>query len=266
MNIPQSHPFFFDHAYDHVPGVLFVEGISQLVKAALSAEDETSSQELHALSLSFETWGELDGDFVVSLQPGENNKLSGQIFDQHSTPPRTCVAFEASYSPLQQQAPISPNTFVTQIDSRWVHKDNNENVLIGPLSLDNQGRYCSSLCALPSTHPLAQESAPYLSMTHLLEASRQCMTAIAHRQGESMSRVFVLLSSSIHLEQPIPAHAPLEFRVSPFPYAQVGERSLAKIQLQLYVKERWLGQVQILGNTVTQAAYQTQRWGQPKNT
>ncbi|TNE50264.1 MAG: acyltransferase domain-containing protein [Deltaproteobacteria bacterium] len=261
LSVDQSHPFFFDHPYDHVPGVLFVEGISQLVEASFANRSPEQSYALTSLSLVFEAWGELEGALVVTMEEGDK-VLRGQVLDSNVTPPLSCVTFQATYAALlPQQERWTRQAEQPRMERRLVHKENTENVVVGPLRQTSQGQYRCSLSELPSSHTLMQGPSAGLSMTHLLEASRQCMTAMAHSQGEPMDRVFVLLSSSIELSEPIRKGSPVELRAWPLTTTKVGERFLAKLKLQVYVEEKEVGHVQILGNTVTQEAYQTQRWG-----
>ncbi|KQC35984.1 hypothetical protein UK82_23415 [Frankia sp. ACN1ag] len=70
--IDRSHPAFFDHDYDHVPGPFLVEGFRQaaIVAAHRAGLVASPSTAMTGLQVDFADFGEFEAPLFVSARPG----------------------------------------------------------------------------------------------------------------------------------------------------------------------------------------------------
>lgn len=73
--VDQSHPFFYDHPLDHVPGLLLIEGATQLATAWLSEQVPVQEQYLTQLSIRFIKFALHEDDILLSLSEQRDGKL-----------------------------------------------------------------------------------------------------------------------------------------------------------------------------------------------
>ena len=276
LQIDTKNTFFFDHPYDHIPGVLFLESINQLIKTALFSKESKKIIWIQSIKLSFEQWGNLNSDIRVTLDsidsifPETNGyQISGKIVENKKSTKTVCVKYQARCQIVTnfKTNKSRPEIPVTRdrsnvANSEIVHKNRSENILISNLtSGKNQDLYCSSV--LPSqNHRYYKIKNPFYTVTHLFEAARQMSTAIAHQKnGEQLDRTFILLSLQINLKQPIPYNAELELSGTLPKAAQIGHMKVGRQKISLIVQGETAGEVVILGNTVDKESYQRLRFG-----
>ena len=76
--VDQTHPYFFDHACDHVPGMLLLEGCAQLAQAAVSQAAWATSRKLavSAYDVNFRQFVECDLPISITAQFNESTTQS----------------------------------------------------------------------------------------------------------------------------------------------------------------------------------------------
>ena len=207
--VDETHPFFFDHPYDHVPGVLFVEAVQQLgewLHETVAGESRGLFQP-RSLTMRFETWGDLDADLSIAteslMRDGRGWIVRGSIGAEE-----VCARFELRF---ESESPEREDPVGTEPSAparrELVHKVHAENVLISEPSVSGEGVVAT---ALPPAvdHALARRSAG-ASLTQLVEWARQFLTARAHAvDQESFEERFILLSVHIRLDEPVSTRQP----------------------------------------------------------
>jgi 2-oxo-3-(phosphooxy)propyl 3-oxoalkanoate synthase len=73
--VDPGHPYFFDHACDHVPGMLLLEGCSQL---ALAADATTGRACVASYDMRFGQFVECDRPATLTLEPAGASLASGE--------------------------------------------------------------------------------------------------------------------------------------------------------------------------------------------
>ncbi|MCP4655465.1 MAG: acyltransferase domain-containing protein [bacterium] len=271
--VDQTDPFFFDHPYDHVPGVLFVEAVRQLAAAlapGLYPRGPAAGYCVVSLRMDFERWGDVDARLRVRARRIERRRsgftVAGDVAEQGEPDP--CVGFAAALVP----APAGPGPAATPGDrpgdalaAELVHKVDPTNVLIGPVVQDGPVSKSAALVPPPG-HAVAPEArsattAAYTA-TYLLEVARQFATGRAHLlAGQTMDRRFLFLSARLELRRPIPFGAPLELRADSGRGSGANAVEVAEDRVAFVVRGREVGEVLLLGATAAEEDYARARWG-----
>jgi hypothetical protein len=204
MRIDEQHPYFFDHPLDHVPGILLIEGVLQLVELAATRSDGFVS----AISVRFRRYTEKGPPITVEAVPGADGRPWKVSIEQSGH-----VVCECSVSIAQVPPPDLQG--VAAIDDpapparALLHKSRDENVLVGAIEDHPRGLRVRTL-PIPSDHCVADGHRDRLSMLYFLEIARQCLMLVVHtRLGVPLGVPMSLLSLEFGLRAPIPRDTPL---------------------------------------------------------
>jgi hypothetical protein len=166
LRIDARHPFFFDHPLDHVPGMLLVAGLLDLIR------DEIPAGSRLALSLEFPSMCELDrptqltatlenaGFRLTATQDGRA-VCTGTVGVRAYTAP-ALVAGHRDWKP---------------VSAELVHRARPENIALGePEDVGGEVR----VPVLPPTGYLAERGNGGYDVEAMIEAGRQLATLFAH--------------------------------------------------------------------------------------
>jgi 3-hydroxymyristoyl/3-hydroxydecanoyl-(acyl carrier protein) dehydratase len=104
--VDDTHPYFFDHPCDHVPGMLLLEGCAQLAVAAVSRTTSTAPEEL--------TVSAYDVNFAQFVEPGHPIVLTAHLKPAGGNTDATLPAVEIS---IAQQNVVSGATTMSVVSS-----------------------------------------------------------------------------------------------------------------------------------------------------
>jgi hypothetical protein len=239
LKVDQSHPFFFDHPLDHVPGLLLIEGMAQ-ISQRMAERDGAEGVALRMLEVKFTRYCMLQHPIELRVQPcdtvadGSPLKFVVKVWQQETS--RAHGVFEwVSANRLTRWPPAGEYESTTQevirCDASSVRKHRIENVMIG---VPQQTESMLVAQVLPP-HPdnwLADDSHEYLSAIYLLEAFMQSQRYLNGQESRDTKTVAPRLRDSltgvsIAITQRVAAQArPLIVRpISELTAAKTGRRT-----------------------------------------
>jgi acyl transferase domain-containing protein len=262
--VDQSHSFFFDHPYDHVPGVLFVEAVQQLSEwlgSALGGESLRRRLQLRELGIRFESWGDLDTPLWITSESltrkGESWSVSGTIGGE-----RRCARFDGVFRAVELETPNERSQeSPPPAGRRLVHKRRSENVLISEPTMSGDGVVAMALQP-GAGHSLCDGGRECVSATQLAEWTRQFLTARAHAmEQESFEERFILLSVHVRLNAAIPNNESLALWSPAAETVDTTSLRLGESRVELRRGDLTLGQVELFGASADAREYERARWG-----
>jgi hypothetical protein len=175
-----DHPFFFDHPLDHIPGIMLITALLELLRAAVAADGrkaELADRHQISTTLWFPQFCELGEPTELRVvRPSDPNGCwavhasqaggavchgwvryitTGDSMDRPAVPPAT--------KPRQERA-----------DGAFVHRVRQENILVGPVSEADDGALRSAVLGSPAEdHFFARRGGGQYHPEELIEAARQ---------------------------------------------------------------------------------------------
>jgi len=258
LQLDESHPYFFDHPLDHVPGILMLEGMLQLAEwgAQPPAGQEAYVQ---SVKLVFQRFCEKNAPVVVNMMPEANNanRFAGTIRQNDNVACRFNLGI--AYAPASGSATPAENVG-ERPDLKLLHKHLAENVLVTPLFDLPDGLKGCRTHTPPAGHILADGSPHYHSMLYLLETTRQFIMLIAHTIWEvPLGLPMNLLSIQLDLDAPAPRAIPLTLSHCPTRLDKHQESAIVLVETQLHAGEQRIGKATIVAQALTAEAYRKQR-------
>ncbi len=261
LKVDESHSYFFDHPLDHVPGILILEGMLQLMELFLP-----DNQFIKALELNFRRFCEKRDRILIQARPirparagaysvsvVQRGSMVAQCKVETGEIPENLARQAAGHAPVPDLRPFP--------DPKYLHKLHEENVLVTELQEIVAGESCScGLLAPPENHILAEGREDSYSLLYLLETTRQCVMLIAHLlERIPLNMPMNLVSVGIQLSRPVPRGVPLQFVCSRQPVRKVGQMTIAHIALDIQAAGESIGRTAIKAQVVDKATYQKQR-------
>ncbi|SFR40185.1 AfsA-related hotdog domain-containing protein [Litoreibacter janthinus] len=188
--VDKTHPFFFDHPLDHVPGLLLLEGAVQAAQARVTAPSFVS-----AILADFKQYTFIDKDILLhtTVAKDSGSVICTTEFEQDSVVRASIrVTLTPTLQEIDQTSSI-PLCAMSSLDdmlpctSRSLNKQRPENVLITTPVLTDQ-RVTAQLLPL-SDKCLFSDSAETVHPLYLLEAFMQVQRFLnAHHDGDKRIR------------------------------------------------------------------------------
>ncbi|OUS28891.1 hypothetical protein A9Q99_10970 [Gammaproteobacteria bacterium 45_16_T64] len=265
LTVDESHPFFFDHPLDHIPGTLLIEGILQLVQRS-TAEVDPDDDRLHpyvkSMNVSFRRWVEKGDtvDITIKVTGGGPNSLdfSGVVTQQDN------VVCDVELTVEYQRLPEQKETWDTSselAEDDLLHKLNQDNVLIHPVEKISNRGFEAKLRVPLESHIFSDGGGSVAPPLYLLEASRQIATHLSHSLydvplGTSMN----LISIAIMLHSPVLRRDSLSLSYLPWEDDEKEiDEEIKVIHLDLLDSDRAVGHIDITAQAVAKETYQKQR-------
>lgn len=271
LKVDETHPYFFDHPLDHVPGILMLEGMLQLAEWGAQAPAGQEAY-IQSVKLSFRRFCEKGAPVVIRMVPertlspaplphaGEGrliNRFAGTVSQKDEIACRfnLGIAYAAATSNT-----VSAQNTGERPDLKLLHKHLAENVLVTPLfDLPGGSKACQTHTP-PAGHILADGSPRYHGMLYLLETVRQFIMLIAHTVWEvPLGLPMNLLSIQLDLDAPAPRALPLTISHHPTRLDTHAESAIVLVETQLHAGEQLIGKAAIVAQALTPEAYRKQR-------
>lgn len=253
--VDEGHPYYFDHALDHVPGILLLEAALQLTEVALADLGQGAHQPC-SLGVRFRRYTEKQEPIRLSCQQDSTQRFTVRIEQAGQ-----CVCEVEVGTTEAVQRPHSPVAAATTglPEPKWLHKARPENRLVHELELRG-GALGVVTADLPNTHALSDGPAGSLSMLYFLEVARQCFMLVAHgKLAVPLGTPMNLVDLRFSLNAPIPRHGRLWLSPSFSPVEWTGTTRTSKVTMQLCDANGAFGQASIVSQAIAPEAYAAQR-------
>ncbi|MER5866261.1 AfsA-related hotdog domain-containing protein [Kitasatospora sp. NPDC002040] len=206
LTVDQSDPFFFDHPLDHVPGMLLICAMTDLVVAGT---DISGAGRIKA-GVTLHSMAELGPELELSASKLEGERCAVRI-SQESTP---IADGWAEFSPAD--LPVRPNGLdgggIPPAQASLVHRVRPENVMIGDPSVVG-GRVTAAVVFPAEGHALSGRRPGIHRTEAVVEAGRQLSTWLTHRTGGwSLDTQILLRGVAADLPVGVPSSLPLTLR------------------------------------------------------
>ncbi|MCP4748139.1 MAG: hypothetical protein GY874_18690 [Desulfobacteraceae bacterium] len=206
LNVDESHPYFFDHPLDHVPGILILHGALELYTIAakqLSANDFFVS----SIAIDFKKICEKTMPIVIELSFSQTDPaklLECQCNVVQNNRSTATLSIEAK--PVQTgKRPLefkSEKTAQAYHDPAVLHKHKAKNVLVSEYTTKD-GYLFFDLITPPPGHVLCCDNRGIYSMLYILEVTRQCGMIILHKISKiALDTPMILMSLTFCLDRP----------------------------------------------------------------
>ena len=270
LDIDNTHPVFFDHALDHVPGMLLIAGMLDRIRGAaqfeVTAADPAASGPRIRATFSFDRFAELDAALSIQVAPGSapypTTSWTARTWQSDVIVASAEVEYPVPAGVTERAGPVPAGPLrapaARAIHPALVHQNRAENVLLGtPIWTATMTRM--ALLNPAPGHYFAQRSEPTRSIEEIAEGCRQAgvlLWQLEYGRGTGVQ----LLLDAVELELPLtlPRDCPAELR-----WRRVARRGIAAV----FSVEVWMparspvpaGVVRIYSRAVTEQGYRRLR-------
>ncbi|WP_260963067.1 beta-ketoacyl synthase N-terminal-like domain-containing protein [Pseudomonas citri] len=250
--VNEAHPYFFDHPLDHVPGILLLEGVLQLIELAMPTLGGRVAY-AKTLNIKFQQYVQKEGVIELHVEQGQDPQVFNAKVMQGGKLMCTCVIGMA-YSSAFEIAPAGEFTATPCRDKALLHKARAQNVIVSDMSSVAQGLSVDTV-QVPPDHIFQEGDPVHYSMVYFLEVARQCYMQIAHSHLRiPLNTPMNLLSLSFTLDRPIPRNSPLSLAPQAGFDAQLQAFKTNRIYIDLFNRGEKMGQASITAQVLSQSA------------
>lgn len=250
--VNEAHPYFFDHPLDHIPGILLLEGVLQLIELAMPPLSGRVAY-VKTLTIKFQQYVQKQGVIDLHLEQGKDPQVFNAKVMQAGKLMCTCILGMA-YSSAFEASPAGEFTATRCRDKALLHKAREENVIVSDMSGIAQGLSVDTL-KLPQEHFFQEGDPEHYSMVYFLEVARQCYMQIAHSYLRiPLNTPMNLLALSFTLDRPIPRNSPLSLAPQAGFDAQLQPFKTNRIYIDLFNRGEKIGQASITAQVLSQSA------------
>lgn len=252
LRVDETHPYFFDHPLDHIPGILLLEGVLQLIELATPPLSGRVAY-VKTLNIKFQQYVQKDAPIELHLQQGDDPQVFNARVTQGAKLMCTCVLGMA-YSSAFETQPAGDFPATRCHDKALLHKHREENVIVSDISSVAQGLSVDTV-RLPDEHFFRDGDPDHCSMVYFLEVARQCYMQIAHGHLRiPLDTPMNLLALTFTLERPIPRNSPLSLAPQAGFEAQLQSFKTNRIYIDLFNRGEKFGQATITAQVLSQSA------------
>ncbi|MGF6330845.1 3-hydroxymyristoyl/3-hydroxydecanoyl-(acyl carrier protein) dehydratase [Pseudomonas sp. BS3782 TE3695] len=249
--VNEAHPYFFDHPLDHIPGILLLEGVLQLIELALPPLSGRVAY-VKTLSIKFQQYVQKQGVIDLHLEQDKDPHVFHAKVMQGGKLMCTCI-LGMTYSSAFETLPAGEFRATRCRDKALLHKAREENVIVSDMSTFAQGLSVDTL-KLPDDHFFQEGDPEHYSMVYFLEVARQCYMQIAHTYLRiPLNTPMNLLALSFTLDRPIPRNSPLSLAPQAGFDAQQPFKT-NRIYIDLFNRGEKIGQASITAQVLSQSA------------
>ncbi|WLG87439.1 beta-ketoacyl synthase N-terminal-like domain-containing protein [Pseudomonas cucumis] len=250
--VNEAHPYFFDHPLDHIPGILLLEGVLQLIELAMPPLSGRVAY-VKTLTIKFQQYVQKQGVIDLHLEQGKDPQVFNAKVMQAGKLMCTCILGMA-YSSAFETSPAGEFTATRCRDKALLHKAREENVIVSDMSGIAQGLSVDTL-KLPQEHFFQEGDPEHYSMVYFLEVARQCYMQIAHSYLRiPLNTPMNLLALSFTLDRPIPRNSPLSLAPQAGFDAQHQPFKTNRIYIDLFNRGEKIGQASITAQVLSRSA------------
>ncbi|MEV6974019.1 AfsA-related hotdog domain-containing protein [Kitasatospora sp. NPDC093806] len=262
LRVDEGDRCFFDHPLDHVPGMLLVAGVLDLVLGQAEARSGAVGGDRLRLSIAFERMCELGRPVLLHCEElpdgGEYGaRAAWQVrADQgDDSVCRATVHLGGRDDPAGPvETAVAPVTGVTAADAGLVHRWLPENVLVGATVRTER----AAVLVPPVGHRLHGGARGVHTPGALIESARQLATLLghtAHERGPDAQMLWLSLDADLPVG--LPESVPLEWSWEFAPAR--GVRAQYRMALVEADSGRRRGRVEIAVHTLSRAGYRKRR-------
>jgi len=249
--VNEAHPYFFDHPLDHIPGILLLEGVLQLIELAMPPLNGRVAY-VKTLTIKFQQYVQKEGVIDLHLEQGKDPHVFNAKVMQAGKLMCTCILGMA-YSSAFETAPAAEFTATRCRDKALLHKAREENVIVSDISGIAQGLSVDTL-KLADEHFFQEGDPEHYSMVYFLEVARQCYMQIAHSHLRiPLNTPMNLLALSFTLDRAIPRNSPLSLAPQAGFDAQDQPFKTNRIYIDLFNRGEKIGQASITAQVLSQS-------------
>jgi 3-oxoacyl-(acyl-carrier-protein) synthase len=207
LTVDESHPYFFDHPLDHVPGILILQGALELFDVMAKARF-AGDLFVCGIDIKFTKLCEKSTPVRIQLSPLPPSPDGSCSFRCDVAQNDQALAVLNLGAGRISRYPDLVRTIGTAKadpfnDPSVLHKHRAENVLVSDFKRQD-GCFVFDLVAPPQGHVLTADGKGMLSMLYILETARQCGMILLHRVlGIPLGSPMILLSLSLTLSRPL---------------------------------------------------------------
>lgn len=250
--VNEAHPYFFDHPLDHIPGILLLEGVMQLIELAMPPLSGRVAY-VKTLNIKFQQYVQKQGVIDLHLEQGKDPQVFNAKVMQGGKLMCTCILGMA-YSSAFEVSPAVEFTATRCRDKALLHKARDENVIVSDISGVTQGLSVDTV-KLPDEHIFQEGDPEHHSMVYFLEVARQCYMQIAHSHLRiPLNTPMNLLALSFTLDRPIPRNSPLSLAPQAGFDGQEQPFKTNRIYIDLFNRGEKIGQATITAQVLSQSA------------
>ena len=250
--VNEAHPYFFDHPLDHIPGILLLEGVLQLLELVMPPLSGRVAY-IKTLTIKFQHYVQKQGTVDLHIEQGEDPQAFNAKVMQAGKVMCTCVLAMA-YSSAFETSPAGEFSATPCRDKALLHKARAENVIVSDMSGVAQGLSVDTV-KLPPEHFFQAGDPQHYSMVYFLEVARQCYMQIAHSHLRiPLNTPMNLLALSFTLDRPIPRNSPLSLAPQAGFEASLQAFKTNRIYIDLFNRGEKIGQANITAQVLSQSA------------
>lgn len=250
--VNEAHPYFFDHPLDHIPGILLLEGVLQLLELAMPPLSGRVAY-IKTLRIRFQHYVQKQDTVDLHVEQGEDPLVFNAKVMQAGKVMCTCVLVMA-YSSAFETSPAGEFSATPCRDKALLHKARAENVIVSDMSGIAQGLSVDTV-KLPPEHFFQAGDPQHYSMVYFLEVARQCYMQIAHSHLRiPLNTPMNLLALSFTLDRPIPRNSPLSLAPQAGFDASLQAFKTNRIYIDLFNRGEKIGQASITAQVLSQSA------------
>ncbi len=207
LSVDQTDPFFFDHPLDHVPGILLVCAMADLV---VVGADVPAAGRVTA-AMTFHSMAELGPELELQVDQFDDEFCRAVRIAQEST-----LVADGWVKFLSADTHAWPNRLEGSgrppAEASLVHRVRPENVMIGDPSVVDD-RVTAAVVSPSEGHALSGRRPGIRRTEAVVEAGRQLSTWLLHRMGGwSLEAQILLHGFTIDLPVGMPSSLPLALR------------------------------------------------------
>ncbi|MGY4492829.1 beta-ketoacyl synthase N-terminal-like domain-containing protein [Pseudomonas sp. TE3610] len=244
--VDESHPYFFDHPLDHVPGILLIEGALQLGEYAVPGL-QGDGLFIHGLSIRFHRYVQKQRPVTIELQQqGDTQVFVARLVQDEQL---VCLCTLSIARGDAQGGASQPNAVAPCTRQAWLHKVRAQNILVG--DIDTQGQVLTT--AIAAGH-FFHEGHPHChSMVYFLEIARQAFMQVAHgAMGIALNTPMNLLALDFSLRRPLPRGRTLTLATPAAPATTQRAFKTNRTVIQLLVDGEPLGQASLTAQVLSE--------------
>ncbi|MFF9756909.1 AfsA-related hotdog domain-containing protein [Streptomyces sp. NPDC014344] len=210
-----TDPFFFDHALDHIPGML-------LFNALLDAAWQSEADSAEAAGVSppglagrlradvrFTKICELDLPTTLGVAAGGDSWRTAATQSDHVV----CTADFDFVHAAPQVYSLGQIVGTEPAVADLVHRHRDANILVGRTHRDADGLCQALLLSAPAGHPLHSTDPDYRTPVEIVEAARQFVISLEHTEyGIAIDTQMLWLSVVMDIPLRIPRSVPITLR------------------------------------------------------
>jgi hypothetical protein len=192
LRVDQSHPFFFDHPLDHVPGLLLLEGAVQLAQRFAPAQHFVAG-----IEAAFLRYALFDAPIALNAARVAEGKIQVQISQAGHLRAEVTVDLRLNVMATPSAEAVHSPPCARNLLGKW----RPENVLIGEPQIRGNQISAPMLPAPPDC--LLCDSAQALHPLHLLESFMQVQRYLNNRSSDAARMRDILTGVSFAQTAPV---------------------------------------------------------------